>query len=206
MAKPGGSKYKRGLCSHFVRGIFVFLHFPMFSLPIASCLFLPFHPSILHLGSFGFSFPLVQLQLSKLPNPPPARAPYIDAAVHRCRHTLMLLSIPEHMTKQGAAREVGEPVVLATDWFAKCKRSAAAQGEERACPQSVINLSNRSWCMSYISPANLQDTKKARDFSWGRKKKTKQKPAASLSCILESDGRNFDFFFFSSLFLFVCPS
>lgn len=46
---------------------------------------------------------------------PPARAPYIDAAVHRRRHTLMLLSIPEHMTKQGAAREVGEPVVLATD-------------------------------------------------------------------------------------------
>ena len=163
MAKPGGSKYKRGLCSHFVRGIFVSLHFPMFSLPIASCLFLPFRPSIHPMpGLLWVSLPPVQLKLSKLPNPLCARAPYIDAAVHRRRHTLMLLSIPEHMTKQEAAGEVGEPVVLATDWFAKCKRSAAAQGEERACPQSVINLSNRSWCMSYISPANLQDTKKAK--------------------------------------------
>ncbi len=51
-------------------------------------------------------------------------------------------------------------VTIATDWLAKCKQSAAVQGEKSACPQSVINLSPYSWCMSYIYTPTCEATHK----------------------------------------------
>lgn len=51
-------------------------------------------------------------------------------------------------------------VTIATVWLAKCKQSAAVQGEKSACPQSVINLSPYSWCMSYIYTPTCKATHK----------------------------------------------
>lgn len=134
------------------QGYFSSMHFPTFSLPIASCLFIPLHPA-----PGLLRFPSFPSGLSKLASSRAPRAMHISA---RCYRTA--LTTWQNKKQPGG----GERVVMATDWFAKCKQSAAVQGEERACPQSVINLSNRSWCMSYISTLTCKTPKSQTETSF----------------------------------------
>lgn len=134
-----------------------FFHFLMFSLPIASCLFISFHEN-LGLHSFSLSRSLSLSHSLSL---------YFDQAFRLRKHCIWCTFIPVCCyytvltTWQNKKQPRGERggVVIVTDWFAKCKQSAVVQGEERACPQSVINLSNHSWCMSYISTLTCKTPK-----------------------------------------------
>lgn len=157
MAKPGGSKYKWGLCSHFVPGIFFFLRAFPNVLPAHSFMLVHSSPSRAWAPSVPFPFPLAQAKLAGPCSPCVCcpRVPRRDAIIQHWPHD-----------ETSSSREVGEPVAKATDWFAKCKQSAAVQGEERACPQSVINLSNRSWCMSYISTLTCETPKSQTETSF----------------------------------------